>query len=104
MTWDKINSQTWFSSQVSDKRTATLYCRTSLRDARCNSHVCSLTGLARFQSIWHDISSAMAMVSKRAQLSDPETASRIKNRTLVDLFQDLRTAARRLENLIIDVR
>ena len=61
-----------------------------------------LEGFTRFLSVWHAIPVSMAvaegmrMVSKRAKLNDPLTASQTKN-TLPDTLPDLKIASQRLE-------
>ena len=52
-------------------------CRGAIRMA------CSLKGLVRFQSTWHDIAESMGLVSKRTRSSDPVHASPVRNKTLV---------------------
>ena len=60
------------------------------------SMACSLQGLIRFQSTWHDVADAMGLVSERVRSSDSEYAT-TRNKTLVDALP-----AEKLKSLIRD--
>jgi len=63
---------------------------------------CSLNGLVRFESMWHDIAESMGLMSERARSSDQVQASSVRNKTLVDSLPDIITAADKLKCLITD--
>ena len=65
---------------------------------------CFLQGLVRFQSMWREIAEGMGLVSKRVRSSDPDYATKVRERTLVASLPELRTAVQRLESLITDTR
>ena len=65
---------------------------------------CSLQGLIRFQSTWHDIADAMGLVSERVRSSDPEYASMTRNKTLADALPEIEMSAEKLKSLIRDIR
>ena len=64
---------------------------------------CSLKGLVRFQSTWHNIAESMGLVSERTRSSDPVHASSVRNKTLVNSLPDIITAADKLKCLITDI-
>ena len=59
-----------------------------------------LAGLREFQSIWHLVSKAFGMISKRGRWTDPEESNEKKNIKNTDAKDLLELASRRLSQLI----
>ena len=59
-----------------------------------------VTGLYKFQSIWHDTSRAFSMISRKESRRQPERGKEVKNISICDAKDKLEDTSHRLQELI----